>query len=81
MEAEAGVAEGASEGEGRQLGLGWWERAPEQAQEGGVGSQWELGRVGSVGPVESTLAVAGGTQGSFGGFEQGSDMEKAMFRQ
>lgn len=61
MESEAGMAEGASEGEGRQLDLGWWERAREQAQEAGVGSQRELGRVGSAGLEESTLAVVSGT--------------------
>lgn len=41
-----------------------------------MGSPWKMGRVGSVGPEESTFHVAGGTQGSCGGFEQGSDMKR-----
>lgn len=55
-----------------------------QAQEGsrwseGVDLQWKIGRVGSVDPEESTVDVAGGTQGSYEGFEQGSGMKKAMY--
>lgn len=54
-----------------------------QAQEGsswseGIGLQWKIGRVGSADPEEPTFDVASGTQGSYGGFEQGSGMKKAM---
>lgn len=52
---------------------------PAQAVDGwseDVGSLWKMGRGGSVGPEESTFHVAGGTQGSLGGFEQGSDMKR-----